>query len=114
MARPGSKAAKKRDPRRPDEWSAERYPYRIDKQYGDPVYKGSIKEVKTWLSKDLNAFRKQFEFLGDVEVVKCCDVLLQEVSRLDEGFEHAVRIAGIIDPRTRLRYEATVTRRKRP
>lgn len=113
MARPGSKAAKKRDPRRSDEWPVDKYPFVIHKRYADPVYRDSISKVKSWLRDDIGRFRNQFKDLGAADVLESCDRLLEQVAQLNDGIEHSAEIAGVIDPLTRLRYEATVTRRDR-
>ena len=109
MARPGSKKAKKPDPRIAHEWDVSKYPYVIHKPApADPVYRTSFKEAINWLRSDVNGLKARFTDL-DAEVVESCDLILQQIEMLpgDGG-----QIDMIAVPYNDIRYRAELVRRE--
>lgn len=109
MAKPGSKAAKKPDPHRADEWPVSKFPYLVSKPNEETrKYLGSYAKAIEHMSRDVKAFRKQFELISQ-ETVTLCDRILGQIRHLpvDGG-----RIDSVIDPVSQVRYRAELIRRK--
>lgn len=110
MARPGSKAAKKRDPRRPEDWPVSAYPYMITKPGAEhPTYHKDFAEAIRKLLGDVRGFRKQFRLLNSEDVLDCCDKAVETVKHLRPT---GGSVDVVIDPHTGMRYRAELIRRE--
>lgn len=108
MVAPGSKAAKKRDPRRADEWPVREYPYLVRKPYMDLKYFRCLPDANRFLRDDIIALRNQFKHL-DSGVVQACDKLLEQVGQLSSA---GGNVEGVVDQHTGVRYRAELILRK--
>jgi hypothetical protein len=108
MARPGTKASRKPDKKRANEWPVDKYPYVIIKPYADPSYQGSFKTAISHLKDDIAKLKDRLKDY-DKDVVKCCDRILEKIEKLSAD-------GGSVDemavPYHNVRYRAQLVRRE--
>lgn len=109
MARPSSKAAKKRDPRKSEEWPVGEFPYVVHKPHEEhPRYCRTWKEAVNGEIKKLERHQDQFKLL-DSEVVERCEQAIQALKKLTPEETGGVRL--MIDRFYQTWYQADIVKR---
>jgi hypothetical protein len=108
MAKPGSKAAKKRDPRIASEWPVHQYPYIVRRDYTDPAYFPSIAKAKAFLSKKIDRLATQHRALDHQDDLELCEKAAGAINQI--GPEGGV-VDECVDTLTGLRFRAEIQRR---
>lgn len=108
MAKPGTKAAKKRDPRRPDEWPVNEFPYAVIKPNEEyPTYHRTVGEAVRKLIGQVEKTREQFRNI-DSDVVERCNHVIAELKKIGE---EGGSVRHMIDTYYEVWYQADVLRR---
>ena len=99
----------RRDPKRPDEWPVDQYPYVLQIQHGDPSYHATLGEAQRKAVGLLEKLALQFKAL-DSRVVENCAAAAQEVRRLGEA---GGNVGHLIDPHTGVWFRCHIHRREK-